>query len=258
MEESNAEITQTAASGTVEDAWISLARNGAVGLRHNQTLVAETASTGFQLQAIAGSNTILQVEANAGQDAIYRAFNDIGGVRLEVLDTSGLVRIGQSNASGVFEESWMEFTRNGGTSVFANGILRLTAGLTISAFEAVTGQDTNVEIRGPAGQDSRLRNYSNAGGVSIEAITGTGLVNFRQLSSEARQKTSGFSALATQTSHYVTTTSRLRVQQHSRMAASRLIKTTLRDSIRFTLEALARISRERLRTATRIAPARQP
>ena len=131
-------------------------------------VVLDTNAQGITIGAgVTGANTVLDVTADTGQDAVIRQANDIGGLRNDVLDTTGLARWAQADSAGVFEESWIEGTRNGQLEMFHNG-----TGMARTATAGNGGLEVNNTVTG-AGYE-RVLTTSDAGGPAAETGVSSG------------------------------------------------------------------------------------
>lgn len=115
------DIVQTTSTGTFEDRWIQLNRNGAVSLFHNNINVFQTTAVGIDILGPAAAAAIVDQIAGAGQSANYIARAASGGLQLRAL-TGGVCALIQTNAAGASEDTWIQFDRNAGVHLFHNNV----------------------------------------------------------------------------------------------------------------------------------------
>lgn len=131
--------------GFISEAMMILTGGGACRFFNANVEVMTTDANGLNIGTnIVGANVTCDVQAPSNQDGIYRAWNNVGGLRLEVLNTTGLVRLGQADNTGVFQESWFEMARNGAVTGFFDGAaafrsrnLGATGGAALEAWDGV-------------------------------------------------------------------------------------------------------------------------
>lgn len=124
-------LAQTTLGGVIEDTWISLTRNGLVGLFFDNTQRAATSAVGLDVLG-----TLLDID-NTGAATATRllARNSAGGVDLGV-NVAGNVSITQRSSVDAFEDNIITHVRNSLLTLFHNNVATArTATLASGGFE---------------------------------------------------------------------------------------------------------------------------
>jgi hypothetical protein len=94
----NMELRQTSSTGTLEDIWISGARNGAVGIYYDGTEKLRTTTTGVEIENTT-ANAIMKLIDSAGNEGQVVKRSSTGDLRLQNIEDSGWVRLTGSTAA---------------------------------------------------------------------------------------------------------------------------------------------------------------
>lgn len=136
---------------TDTDTGIYFPGSGQVGISAGNNQVANFQSSG---PTFSGSGVFTTTNETSGNlDSFFESLNSTGGVGVGVI-AGGAARINQLSSTGVFEDAWIEMTRNQGVALNYNNTTRLE---TTNTGVAVTGDLSIDEIAlldGTAGNPS--------------------------------------------------------------------------------------------------------
>lgn len=151
-------ITQQNRVGAFEKNWMFFYRDAGIQLRYDNVTKIETTNTGADIfgdvEAIATSSTDRQLKTR----------NSIGGVLWRCLNTSGGMRIAQSDANGNYEKNFLGASRDGALTLSYNGSTKLE---TTSTGIQVTG---NTHTVNSSDAITSFISRNSAGGVMLRCL----------------------------------------------------------------------------------------
>jgi hypothetical protein len=157
-------IYQTSNTGTLEDIWISMARNGTVELYHNGAKKVQTTSTGININSGSGGNVDLAIQAGTTNLVAIDMWNGSnGGLSMEMIaGSSGDFRIAQTSAGNSFQDAWVRFYRDGEVELYHNNIPKLA-----TTANGIDVSGTLIALDTGALSDGEMRILTALGGVGI-------------------------------------------------------------------------------------------